>query len=251
MLSYKKNFSNPKQNVSTSKSGLVLVMCLLSVFIGVTLAFFFSSDYASKNITMSGAVKIEAVGPAPARISIEDTVTTTKLVVELDKNYSKLIPGMPITIPVSCMVYKSSTKPLLRAMLDIEMYEEDRVTESTDLSIVTDFFEQMKPKIKANGWYLHTDGYFYYVKGIEQNTEDLLGDSLLQEIDATLGNNVIDFINFDIEVPSEMNSTYSGKAIKFTITFQGIQNYIPDSEGKQMSNTIDNADTIFRTFTEE
>lgn len=250
MLSYKKKFSNSKQDGSASKAGVVLALFLLSIFVGVTLAFFFSSDYASKNITMSGAVKIEAVGPAPARNSIEDTVTTSKLVVELDKTYNKLIPGMPISIPANCKVYKSSTKPLLRAMLDITMYENDLVTESGDLSITLDFMSQMYPKIKENGWYLHTDGYFYYVKGIDQDPDALLGDTILQEVDATLGHNVVDFINFDITVPNGMDSTYSGKGVKFTITFQAIQNYIPDDEdtGIKVSNTIDNAEKIFSTF---
>jgi len=247
-VSYKKNFSNPKQNVSTPKAGLVLALCLLSVFIGVTLAFFFSSDYASKDITMSGAVRIEAVGPAPARNSIEDTVTTTRLVVELDKTFNRLIPGMPISVPANCKVFKSTTKPLLRALLDITMYENDLVTDSADLSIVSNLIGQMSPKIEENGWYLHTDGYFYYVKGIDQDPDDLLGDTILQEVDATIGHTVVDFINFKIDVPEDIDSSYSGKGIKFTITFQAIQNYIPDDEGKKLSNTIENAEKIFSTF---
>ena len=55
---------------------LITLLVVLSVVVGTTLAYLFSSDFASKFVGMSGAVKIEAVGKGTKYDSIEDTKTT-------------------------------------------------------------------------------------------------------------------------------------------------------------------------------
>ncbi|MGN0961524.1 MAG: leucine-rich repeat protein [Christensenellales bacterium] len=74
------------------------------------------------------------------------------------------------------------------------------------------------------------------------------GDTLIAEIDVISGNRVINFINAPATFPTNVTSTYSGLGVKFTITFQAIQNYIPDENGNKISNTIQNSYKIFDYF---
>lgn len=158
-------------NKSTkSKVGLVLILMFLSILIGFTLAFFSNYDFANKNVGMSGAVKIEAVGAGTAYSSIEDT-ETSNLVISFEDDYDVLIPGMEIDMPVNVKVYKSTTKPLIRARLDMQLLDMDLDIDATDnLRVITDLYTQMTENIEENNWYLHTDSYFYYVGDIVQDT---------------------------------------------------------------------------------
>ena len=57
-------------------------------------------------------------------------------------------------------------------MLNVDMV--DTITQeiySADLSIVQDMYEQLVEVIESNGWYLHTDSYFYYVGDYSQNIQ--------------------------------------------------------------------------------
>lgn len=74
------------------------------------------------------------------------------------------------------------------------------------------------------------------------------GGTLLGEIDATARDTVIDFITDTLTFPTYVTSTYSGLGVKFKITFQAIQNFIPDENGNKLENTIDNSLKIFNTF---
>ena len=86
----------------------------MAVFIGVTLAFFANSEFASSLLKMSGRVKITAVGKGKGYNSIEDT-DTCNLVINLQDGYKVLIPGMEIEAYANVKVHKSTTKPLIRA----------------------------------------------------------------------------------------------------------------------------------------
>ena len=160
------DFSNHDQRKTMPWWLISIIVLLLGV--GTTLAFFFASDYASSTVKMSGKVAIEAVGAG--NTTIEDTYKSN-LVINMD-SYKKLIPGMELEMPANCKVYKSTTKPLLRAKLDIDMINMTNYEEYTeDLSIVQDMFGQMTDAIESNGWYLHTDSYFYYVGNYSQNPQ--------------------------------------------------------------------------------
>ena len=74
------------------------------------------------------------------------------------------------------------------------------------------------------------------------------GTTLLAEVDVTDGDRVVNFINDTIKFPTYVTSSYSGLGVKFVITFQAIQNYIPDTNGNQLPNTIDNSLKIFNAF---
>ena len=161
------NFSS-KERKSFGLFGIILVV-ILSCVIGATLAFFFHSDWASGYINMSGKVSIEAVGAGNA--SIEDDATCN-LVINLDKNYPVLIPGMDINMPANVKVYQSTTSPLLRARLDMELIDTLTMEEDADsLRVIQDMYGQLTDVIESNDWYLYTDSYYYYVGNYSQNTQ--------------------------------------------------------------------------------
>ena len=85
-----KNFNNTKKRFNGHTVALLIVFtfCMIT---GVTLAFFFASDYASKYVVMSGAVKIEAVGKGETYNTIEDDVVTTKFIFLLIAWYINLL----------------------------------------------------------------------------------------------------------------------------------------------------------------
>ena len=148
--------------------GVVLLLVLAFVLTStVTLALFFGSDWASSKVTMSGKVQIEAVGKGTAYESIEDT-HTSNLMVTLGDNYGVLIPGMDISLDANCKVYKSTTKPHLRADFNMILYDKDTGesvgSEYTDEHrFLVDMYASLQTQVYNNGWYLHTDGYFYYI----------------------------------------------------------------------------------------
>ena len=241
------NFSRRHQEISF---WTILSIVLFVSVIGITLAFFASSDFASSHVGMSGKVLIEAVGSGNK--SIEDTLNSCNLEIKLQDDYEVLIPGMEIEVIANCKVHKSTTKPLLRAKLDVDLT--DNLTgemPSDEMNIVSDIYSQLIEKIEdENNWYLHIDSYFYYI-GDENQTADDKGDYILKEIDATANDTIVTFMPDSIIFPTFVDKTYSGLGIKFKITFQAIQNYIPDDDGKQLLNTINNSQKIFDEFADD
>lgn len=159
------NLNNYTFKNKSKKSDFLLIIGVvtLSLLIGFTIAFFASDIWSSMNVQMSGPVRIEAVGAGTSYTSIEDT-GTTNLIITLDEEYEVLIPGMPISVPANVKVYRSTTKPLMRAKVDIDVLDMDLNIGATDsLSVASDLYVQMTNSIESNHWYLHSDSYFYYI----------------------------------------------------------------------------------------
>ena len=228
---------------------LISIMCFVAI-VSVTLAFFSSDDFASKFVGISGKVQITAVGKGTEYASIEDTDTLCKLEIELDRGYDVFIPNMPVNAIVNCKVTRSTTKPLLRAFFSMSVIDMDTGLNDTENA---DVFSSIQTQLhdiitKDNDWYFHTDGYYYYA--IDAST-NLGGNTVLQEIDATSRDIIVPFIDESFTFPSSVTSEYSGLGIKLSITFQAIQNYIPDDNGQKLPNTISNSLKIFNSFTIE
>lgn len=237
----------------------ILISCilLLLLVVGVTLAFFYDDDSATSNVTMSGQVRILAVGEGTTYSPIEDT-TTSNLVIKLQDNYSVLIPGMEISIHANCKVLQSTTKPLLRAKMELILTELDTSDDGENnaddsQSVISDIYGQFSSiilddeewvKYKVPG---EDTEYFYYI-GSDKQTPAESKDYVLKSIDATENDTIIHFIDEPIIFPNYVTSAYSGLGVKIVITFQAIQNYIPDSVGKQLPNTIHNSQKIFSHF---
>ena len=249
---------------SLSLNSLMLIAICITFVVTLTIAFFYHDDFSTSMITMSGKVKVEAVGEGvcdcvvqgktecedPSHSSIEDT-HTANLIITLDQDYEVVIPGMPLGIDANCKIYKSNTSPLLRARIDFELISAltgEVVTDSQVL--ISELYGQMVSIIESNKWFLHTDGYFYYLGDVTQPSGAANGTLLLKEIDVTTTDKIIHFIDEPIKFPERITSDYSGFAVVFRITFQGIQNYIPDEDGNQVDNTIDNSQKIFQAFTD-
>ena len=233
--------------------GIVVIFLLLfSLVTTSTIAFFYDSDYGRGLITMSGKVQIEAVGKGDSYNSIEDT-KTSNLVISLD-SYDVLIPGMEFEMDVNCKVSRSTTKPLLRARLEVflndvslnEVYDnntEELADENFDF--VLKMYNSIESIITTNKWYQHTDGYFYYIGDVDQKGATG-GNMILQEIDVINDDyDYIEFINEKIKFPDSVDSTYSGQEVDFKITFQAIQNFITDKKGNKLDNTINNSIVVF------
>lgn len=220
-----------------------LIIGLTLSIVGTTLAFFFANDYASSYTQMSGKVDVVAVtadDDATTINSIEDTATTSALVISLDKNYKYLIPGMPLSMPVAVHVFKSNTSPLLRARLTFEYL--NRTPEM--VSVITDLNSQMSTSIANNGWlYYEEDGCYYYVA--DNTVKNPKGNTLLREIVVRNADQEIGFITNAIKFPESVTSDLSGAGIRVVITFEAIQDFIPNNQGIRLDNTIANSKIIF------
>ena len=239
-------FTN-RQKVKMPIWKLISIICFVTI-VSVTLAFFSSDDFASKFLGISGKVRITAVGKGTEYADIEDTDTLCKLNIELDRGYDVFIPNMPVSAIVNCKVTRSTTKPLLRAFFNMSVIDMDTGLEDTENA---DIFSSIQSQLhdiitKDNDWYFHTDGYYYYAIDASSN---LGGNTVLKEIDATSSDAIVPFIDESFIFPSSVTSDYSGLGIKISITFQAIQNYIPDDNGQKLPNTITNSLKIFNNFT--
>ena len=256
------NFGYAKQSLSVNS--LMLILVCITFAITLTIAYFYNDDFSTSMINMSGKVKIEAVGEGvcdcvvqgktecedPSHKSIEDT-HTSNLIITLDQDYEVVIPGMPLGIDANCKIYKSNTSPLLRARIDFDLISALSGEVVTDSQIlISELYGQMIAIIESNNWFLNTDGYFNYLWDVTQPAGAANGTLLLKEINVTTTDKIIHFIDEPIKFPERITSEYSGFAVVFKITFQGIQNYIPDDDGNQVDNTIDNSQKIFAAFTD-
>ena len=234
------------KNSNEKKVSIYVILLLLSVFIGVTIAFFANSEFATSLLGMSGKVKIEAVGKGNK--SIEDN-STCNLEIQLDRDYGVLIPNMPITIYANCKVKRSTTKPLLRAKFQVTVFDKygNPYVETGENLVSTDIYTMLCHNVlDDDSWYLHTDGYFYYIQILNEENKE---NSILQEVDATTEDTIVNFLNNStIRIPSYIDDSYSGLNIKIKIVFQAIQNYIPDNNGNKLPNTITNSLKIFNEF---
>lgn len=241
---------NYSYKVHQSFAGLIVVVFLCVVCIGSVLAYFIADDWASNIIGLSGKVDIEVVSRSDTYTSIQNTTDENKLIIYFEDNYSVLIPNALIEPTANVKVYKSTTKPLIRAIMDVKLYdsESNEVVEGEgDLPfILTDaLYNSMKGVVTSNGWvYDERDKYYYFIGGNEIKAN--LDEVVMEEVDATEDDyTVVHFLDDEIRFPKEVTSAYSGLHVKFIITFEAIQNFIPDINGKQLPNTIFNAKKIF------
>lgn len=242
----KKNFS-AKKSISLLTPIAILLLCTI---VSLTLAFFFSSDWTAKYVQMSGKVDIEAVGKGNAFNSIEDTVSSCNLEIEIDRDYGVLIPNMPITVYANCKVKQSTTKPLLRAKLYVSILDDDgNPFDDVDHDVASDMYNLLETNILDGTNWAKYEGYYYY---LETPTTTATSTSVLQEIDATAGDVVVNFLEKPITVPYYIDSNYSGLTVKIIVTFQAIQNYIANkTTGERLTpNTIANSQVIFDDFTD-
>ena len=253
----KKIFSNKAQK---GMFGLLLLVVLSVLTFGITIAFFTDSDFATGHVNMSGKVLIEAVGDAVGDVSIEDkeisdgsggTIYQSNLRIEPT---DRLIPNMPLSIIANCKVDITTTEPLLRASFSMEFYREveeggvlvDKIiTPETDtFNISSDVMNQFDAMIVENDyWYKFTDGNYYFIgknpvnatdpKYTQLEEIDTFDDTFKTLEDVYISNTyvVVPFIKDSITFPSFVTTDYSGLKAKFIITFEAIQNFIPDDKG--------------------
>lgn len=232
-------------------AGLVILLIISLTVVSSTLAYYFDSDWASNVVEMSGKVNIEVVSKSPNYKSIEDD-EEGKLIIYFEDDYSVHIPGAWIEPTANVKIFKSTTKPLLRAIMNVYLIDMETKEEISDEDIDTfdltaSLYNSMSTIVKYNGWvYYPEDKYYYYIKDntVEENVEE----TFLHEVEVEDEDDefiIIDFINSPIQFPEEIDSTYSGYGVKFVITFEAIQDYVPDKFGKKLPNTIENAKVIF------
>ena len=44
-----------------------------------------------------------------------------------------------------------------------EVFDEDTNAETTRIMLIQNMLNQLRSQVEDNGWYLHTDSYYYYV----------------------------------------------------------------------------------------
>ena len=250
----KYNFSGNKY---VSIIGLVLTIVLSFSLIGFTIAFFSSGDFTSGFIGLSGAVNIEAVGLGDD--SIENTesegVITSKLLTHLDPAYGNgnyfLVPEAPLNIRANCKVYKSATHPLLRANISFVLTSPDHNTTVSDMSdiyfqlLLTNFKDVVSSENDDGEW-IYYDNYFYFVQKNQSIASGNENQYILTEVNVSNDDRIVLFINDDYIYPIDnTNSSYAGYYLQIIITFEAIQNFIPNAKGERLANTIQNSLTVF------
>lgn len=260
-------------------SGLALLLCMAVCIVGIVIAYFFSDDFSSNNVNMSGRVEIVAVGNGteypstenPANYPVIEDTDTSNLIIKLEDNYDVLIPGMEIEAFANVKVMYSSTKPLLRAKFELELSDistedtnEDGVIDEKDRVVLNNEYSSELTKnirnqfnstiIADNDWLKFSDGYFYYIgDNIEDDTDPKY--TQLEEVDATVNDQIIFFLDKPFIFPTFVTSDYSSLGVKIIVTFEAIQNFIPDEDGKEyfyekeegvlINNTIEFSKYIF------
>lgn len=237
-------FSNHVNKSRVLYAWIMLLILFFTATIGLTLAFFYNDDWGSGTLGTSGPVKIEAVGMGD--ISIEDSNRTSKLAVTLDNTYGNVIQGgTPIDLTANCKVYASTTNPLLRASFTVQFVDPatgQLASGSIVDGFVSDLTSQLHAVISGNDWYSY-QGWYYYI-GTDGVTSG--GNTILNEVQFENNKNtIVHFIDEQIHFPTSITSAYSGCGVKFVITFQAIQNFIPNDAGQKMENTITNSLKIF------
>lgn len=239
-----KNFS-AKRTMSLTPIAIILLCTIVSL----TIAFFFSSEWTAKYVQLSGRVSIEAVGRGTAYNSIEDRGSVCKLDIQIDRDYGVLIPNAPLTVYANCKVSRSTTKPLLRAKMQIEILDDEgnAYAETNGHDVANDMSNLLEGVILDNSNWAYYDGFYYY---LETPTTEAQSTSVLREIDATSEDVIVPFLNEPITVPYYIDDAYSGISIKIVIVFQAIQNYLADKiTGERITpNTIVNSQIIFNDF---
>ncbi len=243
-----KNFTN---NTREQWSGILLLLFLLGSIVSLTLAFFVANDYATNYAQLSGKVMIEAVGKGTMYNSIEDS-GTCNMVITLEDGYTVLIPGMQIDMHANVRVNRSTTKPLIRAKFSLKLYENVganyvEIPAGRDQeNLLGQMQYQLHQIVDDNGWYQYSDGFYYYIAG--NDVESTPGNTLLAQVDATDTQQVVHFINEPVIFPESVTSEYSALRLVVKITFQAIQDFIPDDQGLKIDNTITNSQRIFFDF---
>lgn len=257
----KKNFSfGFKQKIS---SGIVLLLLLFFALNStLTLAFFYDGEWGSNIVGLSGKVKIQAVGVGDHDVdletpgnfdSIEDTIDSSNLIITLGDGYQTLVPGMDVFIDANCKVFESTTSPLLRAKIEFMFVDNDDNEIGETNQVLSDMQGRIAAVIQSNNWVIYTapgetQAYWYYLGSQSQTGITETGNKIMEEVEVTGGDAVVDFIDAPIEFPTYVDSSYSGFRCIVKITFQAIQNYIPDKDGHKLDNTISNSQQIFKFF---
>ena len=257
----KKSFSFAfKQKIS---SGIVLLLLLFFALNStLTLAFFYDDEWGSNVVGLSGKVVIEAVGKGDHGVSldtegnfdsIEDTIDSSNLIITLGDGYQTLVPGMDVFIDANCKVYASTTSPLLRAKIEFLFVDNDSNEIGETNQVLADMQGRIAEVIRSNNWVQYTapgetQAYWYYLGDVSQTGIADTANKIMKEVDVTSGDDIVDFIDEPIEFPTYVDSSYSGFRCIVKITFQAIQNYIPDADGHKLANTITNSQQIFKFF---
>lgn len=225
----------------------VLVICIVLLFslAGFTLAFFYESDWGNTTVTLSGKVDIVAVGSDGS--SIEDTATSSGLIMYLHDGYNVLIPGGEVTAIANCKVMPSTTQPLLRAKFNIYLVDKNgtAMNISDDISNLSgNLFYEINDIVTNNNWYKYTDGYYYYIG--DNPLQSPRRNTILKAVGSLTDEVVVNFMDKSFKFPTFVTSYYSGWGVKLEVRFEAIQDFIPDVAGNKMANTIQNSLKVFR-----
>lgn len=221
------------------KELLVLVVFLsLAVFsvVSVTLAYFAQEDNADRSIPFSGAVSISIIGSGQSATIGDDEMEMT-----LANGNNYLIPGMPVGLRCNCVVNTSTTSPLVRALIMVDLYNV-----SVDREDIRTDIESAIEAVIGSTWTKY-NGYYYYINN--NALQSTVQNTVMQDVDVSLGDTQINFVNTDFTFPSTVTEIQSGAIVKVRIKFEAIQDYIPNASGNKLTNTIANAIPIFEEST--
>lgn len=227
---------------------IVLLLCL---GLTATLAYFAGSQEANTTLIMGGPVRVIMVDNY-----YQQTAGEGSLVMNLRSDRQELLPGMGIDMQAIAKITSSdvnSTRALLRAKLDLQITGiSDALAKEVEYQIKEALTKSLTSRIDSTqddarpGWVRYEDDNFYYCSQYKE-VDPISGQEylVLAPIEADSAGNNITFINGIFQFPYKAyTNKYANIEIKFSLSFQAIQEKINDEEGKRIPNSIPNVKSV-------
>lgn len=229
---------------------VLAVLLALSLMLGVTFAWFASTDEKDKNYYMGDAITLKI-----AKNNAGDVLADGEdLPFVVDGNY--LLPGMKINTFAGVKFAKSNNPALLRVKLTVSVTDGEggTATEADKLSLQNDLNNKINEIIIKTRW-VQKDGWFYYLS--DSGLNEVVENSMLEKIECSDEEGALikflDPYNPDnpqkISIPSTIKNNMSKCKVTFTFSAQAVQAYIPNitdpNDINSMPTTIANAQTLF------
>lgn len=210
------------------------VLLTISLIVGSTFAWFYSTDSANVTLQFGDPVVLRIVDEANQDIDLDDGT----LPISFPGAY--LVPGMNIDIYAAAMFDVSNTPALLRAKFDVDITG-GTATEGEIAALVSVLNASLDGVVQgsgANKWVFiqsgtlgevgeENEGDWWYYLGPNAKQIGDLGESVVEKIDNSSASNTIEFINSALQFPIDVNNLFAGAQISFNVTFQSLQGVLP------------------------
>lgn len=230
--------TNKKKKSKLGAFALVALCLMLGIFlsVGATIAWFAGSDTANSTMFLGGPVNVVLTNSEGTITSGDNTLTTTIA-------RSALLPGMAIDFQALAKVTSTDANPtpaLLRAKVTCVVQNDTAGVVNNALNDEIVRVITMRTN-STDGWLKNGDYYYWCSAGTGE-----AGNAVMADIATSSAGTSITFINDRIILPGkEITNASADSEVTFTVLFEAVQAFLPDSTGVDQAHTITNADKVF------